>query len=324
MTAPLRAAVTLEQCWHVVPGGVARVAVEGARAVAGTGEVDQVGVAAWHRGRPAPGGELPIPVRHLPLPRAALYESWHRFRRPAVERATGPVEVVHATGYVMPPRSVPLVATIHDLHFLHEPGHFTPRGVRVFTRFLELCRAEASIVVCPSQDARRDCLAAGLDEARIRVVPWGIRAEPVPADEVAAVRARHGLARPYVLFVGTVEPRKNLDRLVAAFAELGRADVELVLVGPDGWGDGLTLPATARRLGPVPDRVRDALHAGAAAVAYPSQREGFGLPVLEAMAQGAPVVTSRGTSTPVVAGPAGVLVDTLDVASIAAGLATVL
>ena len=321
---PMRVAVTMEQCWHRVPGGTARATIDATAAVERTGEIEQVGVAAWHRGPPRPGYAPSIPVRQLLLPRPALYESWHRLRRPRVERATGAVDVIHATGYALPPRSAPLVATVHDLHFLHEPDHFTPQGVRTFSRFLELVRAEASIVVCPSEDARRDCAGAGIAPNRLRVVPWGIRPRALPDGAVERVKHTYALSRPFVLFTGTVEPRKNLRRLFEAVRRLDRPGVDLVLVGPNGWQEDLTPPPHTRRLGFVPAEDRDALYAGAAVVAYPSLREGFGLPVLEAMAQGAPVVTSAGTATAEVSGDAAVLVDPRDVDAIAGALARVL
>lgn len=321
---PMRVAVTLEQCWHRVPGGTARATVDAAAAIADSGAVEQIGVAAWHRRAPAAPFTPPIPVRHLRLPRLALYESWHRARRPAVQRVTGPVDVIHATAYALPPASAPLVATVHDLHFLHEPGHFTTRGMRLFRRFLELVRAEATLVLCPSADAGDDCVDAGIDRDRLRIVPWGVRVAPLPDGAVERVRRRYGLERPYVLFVGTVEPRKNLARLLDAVHRLDRTDVDLVLVGPQGWHEDLVEPPRTRRLGFVADADRDALYAGAAAVAYPSLREGFGLPVLEALARGAPVVTSSVGATAEVAGSAAVLVDPHDVDSIAAGLARAL
>ena len=230
-----------------------------------------------------------MPVRSLPLPRTALYEAWHGLRRPRVELATGRVDVVHATTIVVPPRSAPLVVTVHDLAFLHEPDHFTRRGLRTFHRGLELLRRDADLVLCSSMATWADLAAHGVGEARLRLVPLGVRAERATAEEVADARQQLGLDRPYVLFVGTLEPRKNLPRLVAAFERVRpeHTDLELVLAGPSGWGD----VAVSRRRRPGA-RLRDrptelrALYAGAEALAYPSLREGFGLPVLEAMAQG--------------------------------------
>ena len=318
----MRVAVTLEQCWHRVPGGTARATLDAVDAIRERGDVAQVGVSARHRS-PAPAAWRPsIEVRPMPLPRIALYDAWQRLRRPRVERVTGAVDVVHSTAHVAAPSTAPMVATIHDLHFLHEPSHFTRRGISVFTRFLDLVRDEAAVVVCPSEATRTDCEAAGIDRSRLRVTPWATHAVPVSAAEPERVREAYGLRRPFVLFAGTVEPRKNVGRLLEAFASLGEIDAELVLLGPEGWSTDLASVAgpRVRRLGFVPIVDRDALYAAASVVAYPSLREGFGLPVLEAMVQGAAVVTSATTSTAEVAGDAAMLVDPLDVDAIAAAL----
>lgn len=320
----LRVAFTLEQCWHSVPGGTARSAIESARALQTYGDVELIGVAARH-GHPPPDAWTPtIPVEMLPLPRPALYESWHYTRRPKVERATGPVDVIHATGGAIPPRSVPLVVTVHDLAFLHDTSHFTRHGVRFFKRALDLTRRDAAMVLAPSTATADDCIAHGIDAERVRIVPWGINIESVDEAQIAAARAQHGIERPYVLWTGTIEPRKNLPGLLRAFADVDR-DADLVLVGPRGWNedlDALLAPVRSRVrvIGFVPPDELAPLYAGASVFCYPSLREGFGLPVLEAMAQGTPVVTSAGTSTEEVGGDAVELVEPTDPTAIAAAI----
>jgi glycosyltransferase involved in cell wall biosynthesis len=324
----VRVAFTLEQCWHRVPGGTARAAIELAGALATRGDVELVGVSARHRRPPPSEWAPPIPVKGLPVPPKVLYETWHRARWPAVQRATGPVDLIHATGVAMPPPSAPIVLTVHDLAFLHEPAHFTRHGVAFFRRALELGRRDAAVVLCSSEATRRDCVTAGFAQGVLRVVPLGVDARPAPAADIARVLAAHGLGR-YVLWVGTIEPRKNLPGLLDAWRRLGRADVTLVLVGPTGWNEDLArhlagLEGRVRTLGFQPPAGLAALYAGAAAFCFPSLREGFGLPVVEAMAQGTPVVTSAGTSTEEVVGEAGLTVDPLDPAAIAAALGRVL
>ncbi len=325
----LRVAITLEQCWHRVPGGTAQSIVELTSALASRSDVRMVGVSARHRQPPAEPFRPPIDVRPLALPRPLLYEAWHALRWPPIEQATGPVDVVHATAVAIPACRAPLVSTIHDLAFLGDADRATQHGHRFFRRGLELARRRAALVLCPSRATMGDCEAAGFDPERLRLVPWGVRVSPV--DVAAGERARraHRLLRPYVLFVGTAEPRKNLGTLIEGFRSLGNRELDLVLVGPTGWNEDLDariapLGGRARRLGFVSATDLPALYAGSAAFCYPSLQEGFGLPVLEAMAHGAPVVTSAGTATEEVAGDAALLADPRDPATVTAALVRIL
>jgi glycosyltransferase involved in cell wall biosynthesis len=319
---PLQVAMTVEQLWQPVPGGSATYIRELVREYAAMPDLTVTGVAAWHRGR-APEG-LDLPLRRLPLPRIALYEAWQRARRPRVGRGA---DVVHATTWAVPGARLPLVVTVHDLAFLDDPGHFTPRGVRFFRRGLEIARDEAAAVIVPSQATRDDCVAAGIAEDRLHVVPHGVRRATITPAQVTEFLERHGLERPYVLWAGTREPRKNLPALVAAFARMldAGADLDLVLAGPEGWG-----PERDRLTGTQGERVRllgrlsrpdlEAAYAGARVFCYPSLKEGYGMPVTEAMAHGTPVVTSRGTATEEAAGGAAVLADPRDDADLARAL----
>ena len=323
----LRAAVTVEQCWHAVPGGIALATVELLRALRAVPDLRLVGVSAWHRRPPRSDLVPPVATRRMPMPRRVLYESWQRLRAPRVESITGRVDVVHDLGYVTPPSRAPLIATVHDVFFLRYPAHYTKHSLAVLRRGFELARRDATLVICPSRATMSDCVDAGIDADRLRLVPWGCRAVDGAASDPAA--GRYGLERPYVLFAGTVEPRKNLRRVIDAFRSLDRGDVELVLVGPDGWHEDVddalaTVRGRTRRLGVLPRHDLERLYREASVVVYPSLGEGFGLPVLEAMAQGAPVVTSAGTATEEVAGDAAILVDPLDVEAIAAGIERVL
>ena len=325
----MRVAVTLEQCWHSVPGGTARAAIEQVRSIDERGDVELIGVSARHRHDPPEPWVPPVPVSRLNVPRLLMYEGWHHLGWPHIEDATGPVDLIHATGVAVPPRTVPLVVTLHDLAVLHDPSTFTRRGVSFMRRAIDLTRERADLVLCSSQATLDDCVANGFDPGRLRLVPLGVGNEAVSAADVARVRAHYDLPDRYVVFVGTREPRKNLAGLLAAYERLDRSDeVGLVLVGPTGWGEhgadrddvvGVT------SLGFVPPDDLGALYAGAAVSCYPSLLEGFGLPVLEAMAQGTPVVTSSGTATEeLVAEGGGVAVDPRSADAIASAIAGLL
>lgn len=324
----MRVAVNLEQCWHEVPGGTARTSIDVAAALDRRPDVDVIGVAARHRRPPADPWRPTVAVRHLPLPRPVLYEAWHGLRRPRVERWTGPVDVHHVLGGAVAASRAPLVVTIHDLAFLHHPDLFTRHGLRFFERALAITRDEAERVLVPSRATLEDCVAAGVERARLRHAPWGFDVPVVDPAAIEAARARFGIGGRYVVVVGTLEPRKNLPRLLDAWRTVDEPDTTLVVVGPDGWGDALGSAGPVPNVtmtGFVDDATRNALYAGAAASAYPSLFEGFGLPVLESMALGCPVVTSSGTATEeLVEGGAGLAVDPLDTAAIAEALVALL
>ena len=324
-TGALSVAVTLEQLWHRVPGGTATATLGMIHALATRDDVEVIGVSARHARPPEESFRTTVPIRQLPLPRVALYEAWHRMRWPSVERATGTVDVVHATTLAIPPPTRPLVVTIHDLAFMDRPRDFTRRGMRLFRRGLELARTEASVVLCPSQASKDDCLTHGFDPECVEVVPWGV--SPIAPQSQTEIRARFGLDRTFVLWTGTIEPRKNLPRLLDAFAKLDH-DVDLVLAGPRGWKEQIDARIASddrvRTIGFVDPATLAGLYAAADAFCYPSLKEGFGLPVLEAMIQGAPVITSLGTSTQEVAGDAALLVDPRDTDGLAVAIARVL
>ncbi|MGI9644791.1 MAG: glycosyltransferase family 4 protein, partial [Ilumatobacteraceae bacterium] len=310
--APIRVAYTLEQCWHPAPGGTAVAALRIARELATmSAEVELLQVAGRHPQPPRPEFRPSGSVAMLPLGRPLLYDAWTRLNWPKVESVTGPIELAHATGLVPCATAAPMVVTVHDLAFRRDPDKFTRRGVRIMNRSLEVIGSRAARVICSSRATFDDCVEAGLDPDRLRVVPLGVDIEAVAPADVRRVRRRYELPDDFVLFVGTVEPRKNLDRLAAAVDTSGQL---LVVAGADGWGDQSAVERDhVRFLGFVPAEDLAALYAAASVFAYASETEGFGLPVAEAMAQGTPVVTSASTSTAEVAGGAAVLVDPFDV-----------
>jgi glycosyltransferase involved in cell wall biosynthesis len=316
---PLGVALTVEQLWQRVPGGSGTYIRELVAAL--PDDVRVVGVTARHDG-PAPGDALGVPVATSRLPRRALYDAWNLLRRPPVPGPARAADVLHATTWAVPPRSAPLVVTVHDVAFLRAPEHFTPRGNRYFRRALDVVRREADLVIAPSGATADDCVAAGLDADRLRVVPHGVRIPERVGTDARAVELR-GSGRPYVLWCGTLEPRKNLAGLLRAFAALAPAepDLDLVVVGPEGWGDTAeevrslvtgVLRGRVRMLGHVSWDDLHTLYAHARAFCFPSTWEGFGMPVLEAMAHGIPAVTSTGTSMAEFAEGAALLVEPQD------------
>jgi len=243
--------------------------------------------------------------------------------------------VLHAPNFVLMPFEGPTVATVHDISYLRYPQFHPRERVRFLERHLPPTLARADALIVDSQYVRDELVTVlGVDAAKLHVVPLGVDAafRPHAPDELAPVLARYALAaRGYLLVVATQEPRKNLERLVEAYAGLDaalRARVPLVVVGARGWLDAplarviepLERRGQVRRLGFVEDADLPALYAGALGFAFVSVYEGFGLPLLEAMASGVPVLTSNAASMPEVAGTAALCVDPFDVDAIRAGL----
>jgi glycosyltransferase involved in cell wall biosynthesis len=222
------------------------------------------------------------------------------------------LDLLHTTIFRGPLRSqVPVVVTVHDLAVLRHPEAF-PAWTRLHGSItLKPTLRAARRIIAVSEFSRReiaDLIAIPLD--RIDVVPNGV--DPIFTTEGARAEGE------YVLAVGTLEPRKNLARVIEAAERMG---VELRVVGASGWGSVAASGAGVRWLGRLPDAELAALYRGARCLVYPSLYEGFGIPVAEAMACGTPVVTSRDSAMADVVGAAAVLVDPLDVSAIADGIA---
>lgn len=276
--------------------------------------------------RPPPGAG----VRELPWPRL-----WTHARL-SLEMAQAPPDVLFVPAHVLPlwhPRAN--VVTVHDLGYRHFPSDHPrlSRWYRVWsTRFSV---RGASRIIAVSEATRRDLIELeGVAAERIRVVHHGVdpALEPVKdSAQQAAVRAHYGLPERYFLFLGTVQPRKNLARLIEAYQRLAIASADLpalALAGEVGWlaepilrqANQPALCERVRLLGYVPRQDLAPLLSGCLAFVFPSLYEGFGMPVLEAMACGAPVLASNTSSLPEVAGEAALLVDPLDVGALADGL----
>jgi glycosyltransferase involved in cell wall biosynthesis len=240
--------------------------------------------------------------------------------------------VAHGPVYVGPLFSpCPVVITLHDLSFLRHPGLLRSGSRAYLTLFTRLSarRARRAIAVS-SHTAREAAQLLGLDRRRIDVIYHGVAEmfRPMPPEEVEGFRQRQRMPDRYVLYLGTLEPRKNLARLVEAFASGAPPGWVLVLAGGKGWGyQALAQEIQSRGVvdrvlvaGYVADEDLPLLYNAATVFAYPSLYEGFGMPVLEAMACGVPVLTSNTSSLPEVAGDAALLVDPESVDEMAAGM----
>ncbi|MFV0526538.1 MAG: glycosyltransferase family 4 protein [Acidimicrobiales bacterium] len=319
--------VPVEQFWHRVPGGTARATLETVRAAVRRPDLELRGVAAWHRPSHRDRTEALLPVRYLPVHRAVLYRQWIRGATPRLEQVLGRLDVVWAAATVPPTTDRPLVVTVHDLDFLAHPERLSRRGRGFFPKVWEAVRERAGLIVCPSAAVADDCAARGIDRSRLRVVPWGVAPATITPSGAQGYRQRLGLPERFALWVGTLEPRKNLPGLVEAMKRV--PGVDLVIAGPAGWnidGDDVLAPLAGRvhRVGRVNDDTLHALYRSASVFVFPSLSEGFGLPVLEAMAHGTPVVTSVMGATAEVAEGAALLVDPRNPAAIAAAVTAAL
>jgi glycosyltransferase involved in cell wall biosynthesis len=260
---------------------------------------------------------IDVELRLWPLPAShALRTLWSRAGRPAAERLLGRFDVLHFTDWMYPPQAHGVRATtIHDLVPIHFPEWCTARTIAMHTRKYENATRTCDLVFVNSQYTGRDVeRTLRIPSERIRVARPGIRPIFRPDGEAAELEG------PYALTVATLEPRKNLTTLIEAHALLAD-DLQLAVVGAEGWGDQPLLDRPGiRRLGFVPDEELARIYRGAAVVVYPSRFEGFGIPVVEAMMCGAPVVASSHPSLDEACGDAAVRVDPEDPASIADGI----
>lgn len=294
------------------PVGAGRYTLELVRALARRPEV---ALTVWSRRddqarwRALLGGPGHCVVPTVPRARPARLV-WEQTGLP-VALARRPLAVHHGPHYTLPALTgVPTVVTIHDLTFVDHPEWHERSKVVLFRRAIAHARRRATVVVCVSEATARRLRQTGPVDGPVVVAPHGVDhdrfrpEEPAPGADAASL-AQLGVRRPYIVFLGTLEPRKQVDVLVRAFDLLaGRhPDLQLVLAGRPGWGVGAIDAAIAasphrrrvHRTGYVPEAAVPALLRQAAAVCYPAAEEGFGLPAVEAVACGAPLVTTAGS-----------------------------
>lgn len=270
----------------------------------------------------------------IPLPPRRLAQLWHRLRVPVpVELFTGKIDILHAPDFVPAPARAPVIVTIHDLSYKIHPECALPSVARYLNGAVPRGLRRARAILADSDATRRDLeRLMQVAPGRITVVYPGVNAQfrPLPPEACVPVKQTLGLPERFLFFVSTIEPRKNLPRLLEAYAlvrpQLG--DLALVLAGRKGWMFEPTFAAIERYglqphvrwLDYLDDTMLPEVYNLAETFVYPSIYEGFGFPALEAMACGTPVLTVNNSSLPEVVGDAAVLVQADDVQSIAAGL----
>jgi glycosyltransferase involved in cell wall biosynthesis len=325
----VRVAVNVEQLLHEAPGGIGRYTAELLRLLPAQG-VDVTPFTARHpraditRALHAHDLDGLEPVV-LPLPAALLYDAWHVLGVAGPARRVAPVDLLHAPSPAVPPTGgVPLVVTVHDAAPLVMPDAFTKRGVRFHRQGFAAAAKRARLVVAVSEFCADEVAThTAIARERIRVVANGVDRDRATAEAVHKARLIYSIDdQPYVFWAGTFQPRKNVRVLLDAFARLDPSAVphRLVLAGPPGWKPddadaevARALGDRVRLLGPVHREQLFPLFAGADLLAFPSRHEGFGIPVLEAMAQETPVLCSDIPALREVAGDAARFVASDDV-----------
>ncbi|MDO8487538.1 MAG: glycosyltransferase family 1 protein [Candidatus Curtissbacteria bacterium] len=262
-------------------------------------------------------GRPNVEVKLFHFPPLLLDFLWNRLHVFPIEKLIGEVNVFHSSDWLQPPFINPntkKVTTVHDMVAYLFPASTHPKILKTQKRRLSRVKTEVDAIIADSATTKEDLIKfLEVDEAKVHIIYLAPSADfkPQDDDKVNEVLAKYKIKKPYILSVATQEPRKNIQKLLDVFNLIGtrRDQFSLVLTGKYGWGPGFHTPEDVNWTGYVPKQDLIALYSGCRVFVYPSLYEGFGLPILEAMACGAPTVTSNNSSMAEIAKDAAILVD---------------
>lgn len=258
---------------------------------------------------------------HVPLPPLALEYLWNRWHTMPVTRLIKDLDWFITSDWSEPPATCKKATMVHDLAFKRFPETIDPRVLTTMTNRLELIKKESDLIICDSNATKHDLEHYyNIEPKRTTTIYPGVTVTQPTEDKRDEVLRTYAIEKPFLLTVGKIEPRKNIKRLIEAFNSLGRSDIELCIVGPQGWDRPHQAPKNVRFLGFVPDADLYALYTLSYGLVLASLWEGFGYPVIEAMQLKTPVATSDRSSLKEVADGHALLFDPERVESIASAL----
>lgn len=265
------------------------------------------------------------------IPPKLNYWLWHYLKTNHIKKCLPQIEIFHSWDYLQPPdTNLPLVSTIHDLAILKNPKIAHPEILRHHQQAWQILKQRNAHIIAVSQATKKDVIELlGFPKDHVHLVYEAlpqeqmVPPEKLTADYIQSVKNKFNLSKPFFLFVGTREPRKNLPRLIEAWQPF-KEETELVLVGSSGWDEPNVNEKNLKILPATDSQELAALYKAALALTFPSLDEGFGLPILEAFYYQTPVMTSTKIATSEVAGEAAFLIDPLNIEEMSATLKKIL
>lgn len=262
-----------------------------------------------------------VEFKLLPLPPRILEILWNNLHILPIDNFTGAMDIFHSSDWLQPPlksEQTKKITTIHDMVVYLFPSSLHPRIIANQKRRLKQVKNEVDLIIADSQNTKEDVikfLEISQDKISVVHLAAGDQFRPIESEKIESILEKHKIKKPYILSVATQEPRKNIQNLLDVFKKINEnlkyknQNLQLVLTGKFGWGENLKFQENVIATDYVTDDDLVALYSGCRVFVYPSLYEGFGLPVLEAMACGAPVITSKNSSMAEIAKDTAILVD---------------